>query len=369
MRKVAIVVGALAVVVVVLGVGLVALSISVEDDMFGGGPTSAVFVDRAVGTVDPKTLHLSGDLLLSSRHGMGLAVRPLADLQKEPVVVLRAISVESISPDGRYVVAWTGSRFQLVRLSDLRAVAEFQGGTPLFIDPDRVLVLFAGKGCSRHDARILDLRERTQRTVKLSGEKAGLHAVAMDGGAIVAQRHVRGDSGCAGAGFARVDPASGTISTVATTGVVSAVADGHVWVNDVDETKVFDRSGQLLASSSPRRTAEPVGGGVVYAEYPFHLRGGGIPADPPTPLRLAGHAGPRPQDPAGDQLLEPEEIVAVQHGGEVLVAHRGKDLPNGGHATVLSRCSVPALRCAEILDVTEDLPRVLGIVGADVFTG
>ena len=367
LRRLLLIVGGLVLVLVAAGAGVVALLTTLDNDMYGGGPTSAAFVDQALGTVDPKGLDLTGDLLLTSKHTTGLQVRPLADLSKEPLTLFGAMFVESIGPDGRHVVAWTGSRWQLVRLADLHAVAEVQGADPFFIDPDRVLALFEGKGCGRRDATILDLRRRTQHAIKLSGDGAGLIPVAMDGGEIVVQRQARGDSGCVSAGFARVDLTTGAVTTIATSGSVSAVVAGHVWLNEGDETRVFDRNGLVVTTSMTRVTAEAVEHGVVYAETPFHLRGGGIPADAPTRLRLGTPTGPRPEDPAGDELTEPEEISVVQDGAAVLVAHRGSDLPNGGHATVLSRCSLPQLRCRELLDVTNEIPRLLAIVGADVF--
>lgn len=341
---------------------------SLDNDLYGGGPTSATFVDLPLGTVEPKNLGFTGDLLLTSKHTTGLEVRPLADSPEEPVTLFNAMFVKSIGPDGRHVIAWTGSRWQVVRLSDLHAVAEVQGADPFFIDPDRVLAVFEGEGCGRRDATILDLRRRTEHKIELSGDGAGLSPVAVDGGEIVVERRARRDSGCGSAGFARVDLATGAVKTVATSGTVTAVAAGHVWLNEDDETKVFDRNGSVVATSSPRVTAESTEHGVVYAETPFRLRGGGIPADVPTRLRLGAPTGPRPGDPAGDELTEPEEISVTQDGAAVLVAHRGTDLPNGGHATLLSRCSLPELRCRELLDVTQDIPRVLAIVAAEVFS-
>jgi hypothetical protein len=286
--------------------------------------------------------------------------------RREPQSLFAAVFVRSVAPDGRYVVAWTGSRWQVVRLSDLHAVAEIQGAEPFFIDDHRVLAVFQGKGCGRRDATIVDLRERTASKVKLSGDKAALSPVAVDGGVVVAQRLARGDSGCTTAGFARLDLGTGSVRTVATAGSVIIVSSGHVWLGEGDAVKVFDGNG-LTASSSPRVTAAGVDDAVVYAESPYHLRGGGIPPDPPTRLRIGAATGPRPEDHAGDEVLEPQAIGVVQGGTAVLVAHRGHDLPDGGHATVLSWCSLPQLRCRELVDVTQDSARVLGVVPANVF--
>lgn len=350
-RKVAIVFVALAAVLLTAAGALAALLVSLDNDTYGGGPTSAALVDQAVGIADPKDLRLSGDLLLTSNTSTGVAVRRLGDPSSEPQSLFPAVFARSIAPGGRYVVAWTGSRWQVVRLSDLHAVAEIQGAEPFFIDDHRVLAVFQGKRCSRRDGTILDLRERTASTVRLSGDKAGLSPVAVDGSVIVAQRLAPGDSACDTAGFARVDLGTGSVRTVATVGSVLAVDSGHIWLAEGDAVKVFDANG-LTASSSQRVTAAPSDGGVVYAETPYHLRGGGIAPDPPTRLRIGAPTGPRPEDPAGDEVLEPEGIRVVQGSAAFLVAHRGRDLPGGGHATVLSWCTLPQLRCRELFDVT-----------------
>ena len=227
--------------------------------------------------------------------------------------------------------------------------------------------VFGAKDCGRRDARILDLQARSVREVKLSGDKAGLRPVAVDGGVVVAERQGRGDSACTAAGFARVDLGTGSVRAVATAGSVLAVNGGHVWLGEGDAVSVFDTNG-LTASSSPRVTAAAVDGQVVYAESPYRLRGGGIAPDPPTRLRIGAPSGPRPEDRAGDQVLEPQDIKTVQDGAAILVAHRGRDLPEGGYASVLSWCSLPQLRCRELVDVTQDSARVLGIVPSELFT-
>lgn len=359
-----------AAIVLVLGlvvVGIFAVFSSIESDMFSAGPTSAVFVDRAVGTRDPGTLGLVGDVLLTSQHMAGLTARPLSDLSKGPLRLFPAVSVTGIAPGGAYVSAWTGTLTQVVRLSDLHAVAEIEGADPFFIDADRILVVFHEDGCRRGDAAILDLRTRTQRQIELSGDKAGLAPLAIDGDEIVALRNEPGDSGCASVGFARVDLPTGAIKTIATSGTVSAVTPTHVWVNDFDQMRVFTRRGTLVGTTKSVVTAAAVGDRVAYAELPSGFRADSKP-DPPTRLRLGAPTGPRTDDAAGDELLEPEQMTVIQDGAAVLVAHRGREFPNGGHATVLSRCSLPDLRCENLLDVTQDIPRVLGIVRAEVFS-
>lgn len=359
-----------AAVVLVLGlmaVGLSAVVTSIESGMFNAGPTSAVFVDRPVGIRDPKSLGLAGDVLLTSNHlSGGLTARPLSNLSADPLRLLLAVTVGGISPGGAYVLASTGALTRVVRLSDLHAIAEIQGADPFFIDADRLFVVFHKDGCRRGDAAILDLRGRTKRQIELSGDKAGLDPLAIDGREIVALRNAKGDSACAPAGFARVDFPTGRITTTVTSGTVSAVTPTHVWVNDIDQMKVFTRRGKLVGTTKSIVTAAAVGDKVVYAELPSGV-GGGPKPDPPTPLRLGAPTGPRPADAAGDELLEPEQLTVVQDGASVLVAHRGGELPNGGHATVLSRCTVPGLRCEDLLDVTQDTPSVLGIVRAEVF--
>lgn len=358
-----------AAIVLVLGlmvVGLSAVASSIESGMFSAGPTSAVFVDRPVGIRDPKSLGLAGDVLLTSNRLSGLAARPLSNLSEEPLRLFAAVSVRGISPGGAYVLAWTGTLTRVVRLSDLHVVAEIQEADPFFIDADRLLVVFHEDGCRRGDAVILDLRNRTKRPIELSGDKAGLNPLAIDGGEIVALRNAKGDSACAPAGFARVDLATGRITTTVTSGAVAAVTPTHVWVNDIDQMKVFTRRGTLVRTAKFVLTAAAVGDKVVYAELPSGFGGGSKP-DPPTPLRLGAPTGPSLQDAAGDQLRQPEQLTVVQDGAAVLVAHRGSGLPNGGHTTVLSRCSVPDLRCEDLLNVTQNSRRVLGIVPAEVF--
>ena len=365
-RKVAIILVALAVVLLAAAGAFAALLVSIDNDMYDVGPTSAALVDQAVGIVDPKDLRLSGDLLLTSNRSAGFGFRPLGDPSREPQSLFPAVFVGSIAPGGHYVVAWTGSRWQIVRLSDLHAVAEIQGAEPFFIDDHRVLAVFQGKGCGRQDATILDLRERTASKIRLSGDKAALSPVAVDGSVVVAQRLARGDSACTTAGFARVDLGTGSVRTLTKVGSVIAVNRGHVWLGEGDAVKVFDANG-LTASSSPRVTAAASDGGVVYAETPYHLRGDGIAPDAPTRLRFGAPTGPRPEDPAGDAVLEPRQISAVPGSAAVVVAHRGRDLPEGGHATVLSWCVLPQLRCRELFDVTFDGARVVGVVSANAF--
>ena len=366
LRKVTIIAAALELLLGLALVGISALFTSIENDVFNGGPTRAIFVDRAVGAVNPRLQGLAGDLLLTSKYTTGkLAIRPLADLSSEPLTLLGVVSVNDVGPGGRYVVAWTGTRSEVIRVADLHVVAEIQGADPFFIDSDRVLVVFRGDRCRRRDAMILDLRNRTQHKVKLFGDKAGLTPLVFGGGKVVAERTELGDSDCTAAGFALVDLASGAITTIATAGSVSAVTESHVWINDYDKSKVFTLTGRLVGTITSRLTAEAVEGGVVYAELPTRSRVDGLPPDPPTPLRLGRPMGPRPVDVAGDELRDPTEIMLVQDGKAVLVAHRGRDLPNGGHGTVLSKCSVPQLACQELLDVTQE--RVVGIVPAAAF--
>lgn len=366
MRKLAIVLVALAAILLAAAGAFTALLVSIDNDMFGAGPSSATLVDRPASTVDPKNLGLSGDLLLTFDRSTGLAVRPLNEPSKAPKTLLDAVSVTSIAPGGRYVVAWTGTQWEVVRLSDLHVVAEVRGAGPFFLDDHRVLALFQGNGCSRRDGMILDLREGVARKVKLSGDKAGLSPVAVDGDEIVAERQARGDSSCVVAGVARVELGTGSVRTITTAGSVLTVSGGRVWLGEGDAVKVFDATG-LTASSSPRVTATALADGVVYAESPYHLRGGGNPPDPPTRLRVGAASGPRPEDRGGDQLLEPQAISVVQGGAAVVVTHRGRELPEGGHATVFSWCSVPQLRCRALVDVTHDNARALGVVPADVF--
>lgn len=362
MRKVAIVILALAAVLLAAVGALSALLVSIDNDMFGAGPSEAALVDRPASTVDPKNLSLSGDLLLTFDRSTGLAVRSLSEPSRAPKSLFDAVAVTSVAPGGRYVVVWTGFRWHVVRLSDLHVVAEVQGAEPFFLDDHRALALFQGNGCSRRDGMILDLRDAVARKVKLSGDKAGLSPVAVDDGVIIAERQARGDSGCVSAGVARVDLGTGSVRTIATTGSVITVAGGRIWLGDGDAVKVLDANG-LTATSSPRVTAAALADGVVYAESPYHLRGGGIPPDPPTRLRVGAASGPRPEDRAGDQLLEPQAISVVQGRAAVVVTHRGRDLPEGGHATAVSWCSLPELRCRVLVDVTG----VLGVVPADVF--
>lgn len=369
-RKLVLAAAALAVLVLVTAATAVMLFAGSADDfLFEAGPTSARFVDIPMGVVDPKSLDLRGDLLLTSRHETGLFVRPLATPSNEPVRLFRAVFVANVGPDGRHVIAWTGRKWRVVRLADLRAVAEVEGADPLFLGSDRVLALFRGDGCTRRDATVLSLRDRTQQDIKLAGDEAGLSPVAVEGQEVIAQRLAKADSGCGAAGFARVDLSTGAVTTITKSGGVIGVASGHVWLSDGNQTKVFDRQREV-ATSTPRVAAEPVGnGGVVYVDDHLFGRGSPGPAQPPTPLRLGRGEGPRPEDAAGDRLVEPEELTAVLGGTSVLVAHRGGDLPGGGHATVLSLCSAHELHCRELVDVTWDYPRVLGVVPAEVFAG
>lgn len=77
-------------------------------------------------------------------------------------------------------------------------MAELEGADPFFLDANRVLAVFEGDGCGRQNATILDLRTRTQRPLKLSGDGARLSPVAVEGTQVVVQREGRGDSGCGG---------------------------------------------------------------------------------------------------------------------------------------------------------------------------
>jgi hypothetical protein len=353
MRKTSIVILALAAILLAAAGAFSALAVSIDNDLFRAPSSSAALVDRPASTVGPKNLNLSGDLLLTFDRSTGLAVRSPSAPATAPRTLLDAVSVTSVAPGGRYVVAWTGFRWDVVRLSDLRVVAEVQGAEPFFLDDHRALALFQGNGCSRRDGMILDLRGGVTGKVKLSGDKAGLSPVAIDGDEIIAERQARGDSGCVGAGVARLDLGTGSVRRVATTGRVVTVAGGRIWLGEGDAVKVVDASG-LTTSFSPRVTAAALADGVVYAE---------APPDRPTRLRVGAASGPRPEDRAGDQLLEPRRISVVQGGVAVVVTHRGRDLPAGGHVPAVSWCSLPELRCRVLDGVTE----LLAVVPAEVF--
>lgn len=357
--------GAAIVTLLAVAVGAIAYMLSSSDDIaFGAGPTSAKFVDSEVGVVDPKTLDLLGDVLLTSRHTLGLQARPLDDPSRTPVTLFGATFTKVVQ--NRYAVAWTGNAWQIVRLSDLHVVAEVQGADPLFLDTDTILVVFNGDDCGRRNATILDLRTRTQHSLRLSGDRARLVPVAVDGTRVIVQRQKRGDSSCATAGFGTLDLDTGVVRTVAEAGNVTAVADGHVWVTQWDRTDVHDPSGRVVASKPVRMAAVSVNDGVVYAETPVPRAASAGPS-PATRLKLGSATGPSAEDAEGDELIEPEDMTSVLDGSALVVAHRGAALPDGGHATVMSLCTVPDLRCRELADVTGDYPRVVGIVPATAF--
>lgn len=351
-------------------IGVLVLANLLDDlgDFGGGGPQRADFVDQPVGTPESSSIPRKGDLILRSL-GVGVSAQPLDRPAAVPVPLFDARYLRSVAPDGRHVVASSvADRWQVIRLSDLRAVAEVQGGEPFFLDGDRLLIVFSGRNCTRGDATLLDLRARTQRRIRLSGDEAGLHPVAVDGGNIVAMRLHRGDSSCETAGAALVDLDTGRVRTYVKKGVMVAWASGHSWLTDTMETRVLDVDGRQVGSG-PRVLATRIGLNVVYVANPFEPTGMGIPPREPTALRLGKAIGPGASDLTGDMLVEPELIRPTLDERAVLVTHRGGDLPNGGHKTVLSICTVPQLSCRELLDVTYDSSRTAMVVPAAVLTG
>ena len=365
-RKAAgIVVGTLAALVVVVVGGLYLLVSTLESGLFEGRPTKVTFVDTAVGIVDPRELKLNGEVLLTGRSRAGLDLTPVTDLSRQPTPVLGGSSVSSIGPDARYALAYGPGRWQAVRLSDLHVVAEIEGGKPLFLDLEQMVLLGEGDDCQRRDATVINLAQRTYRTVKLSGSKARLNPVAVDGGQIVAQRLNKGDSSCASAGLARVDSASGNVTTVTTTDHVAAATGSHAWMVSGDRTMVFD--GTAVATTYPSRVvAFPVGDRVLYAEELWPPVYGQLP--PPTGLRLAAASGPQPSDPARDELREPRDLIVAPGGNAVLISHAMAEPPDDHRGWAVSRCSLPDLRCTRLAHLTPDT-RLLAVVPASVFTG
>jgi hypothetical protein len=348
-----------------VGVLVVANLLDGLSDFGGGGPHRADFVDQLVGTPESSSVARTGDLILRSL-AVGVSAQPLDRPAAVPVPLFDARYLGAVAPDGRHVVARSAAGHWLViRLSDRRAVAEVQGGEPFFVDSDRVLTVFSGRNCTRGDASLLDLRARTQRRIRLSGDKADLRPVAVDGGQIVAMRLQPGESSCETAGAARVDLDTGKVRTHARKGTLVASASGHSWLTDTMETKVLDADGRQVGSG-PRIVATGIGANVVYVARPFEPNGMGIAPREPTPLRLGSGAGPSASDLMGDRLVEPQLIRPTFDERAVLVTHRGGDLPNGGHKAMLSICTVPQLKCRELLDVTSDFSRIAVVVPAAV---
>lgn len=356
--------------VIVMVIGLIMVVVVLNDDAAGGGggPHRAEFIDMSVASAEAsKTIALTGDLLLRAKD-RSVAVQSLDDLAARSVPLFEARAVSSVAPDGRHLIAFTDiDRWQVIRLRDLRAVADIQGGEPFFVDGDHVLVVFVGRGCKRGDSTVMDLGARTQRPLRLSGDRAGLEPVAVVDDEVLAMRLQPGDSGgCMADGVAAVGLETGTIRVLATEGHPAAVAAGHTWLTSI-ETTVLDRAG-LSVGSGPPVIGAPVGDQVVYAESPRLTYEQSFLPQAPTPLRLGAATGPSPSDPAGDGILEPRRIVATWDGSAVLVAHRGEDFPTGGHQTVLSICPLPELRCRLLADVTHDSAGAM-VVPAAVLTG
>jgi len=190
------------------------------------------------------------------------------------------------------------------------------------------------------------------RRIALSGDRARLLPVAVAGDEVVALRLGVGDSGCGTAGAARVDLETGGVTTYAKEGNLLTWAAGYTWLSAAAGMKVVDRDGRSVWSG-PQFLAASVGDRVVYAD-PYQVSGGGLAADGPVSLRLGDRAGPASSDPSGQALLRPEHIAPTSDRRAVLVTHRGKDLPMGGRATVLSICPLPQLECRQLGDVTGD---------------
>lgn len=190
--------------------------------MFGGGPTSAKLVDEPVGRVDPRSLGLSGDVLLRSKSDGGLYVQPLGVDDRPVVKLFDARVVRGISPGGRHVVALVGESWRIVRLCDLHAVADVRGGRPFFLDESRLLVVFEGEYCTREDAVIVDLE--TVRRLELAGPTDRIVAMGVIDGRAVGQRQERGDSGCRDVGVATVDLDHGVVRTITSEGAANIVS-------------------------------------------------------------------------------------------------------------------------------------------------
>jgi len=355
--------------VIVMVVGLIMVVVALSDDVAGGGgPHRAEFIDQPVGSAEAsKRIALTGDLLLRAKD-RSVAVQSLDDLAARPVPLFEAWGVSSVAPDGRHLIAFTDiDRWQVIRLRDLRAVADIQGGEPFFVDGDQVLTVFVGRGCKRGDATVMDLGARTQRPLRLSGDRAGLTPMEVVDDEVLAMRLQPGDSGgCMADGMAAVGLETGVVRALATDGLPAAVGAGHAWLTS-KETTVLDRAG-LSVGSGPRVMAAPVGDRMVYAEDPLLPYEQSRRPRAPTPLRVGAATGPAPSDPVGDGILEPQLIVATWDGGAVLVAHRGEDLPGGGHQTVLSICPLPDLRCRLLVDVTYDSRRATVVPAAVLVT-
>ncbi|HEX2047818.1 MAG TPA: hypothetical protein VHF27_08640 [Acidimicrobiales bacterium] len=340
--------------------------------MFGGGPTSAKLIDERVGKVDPGSLGLSGDVLLRSKGDGGLYVQDLDAADRPAVKLFDALVVRGVSPDGRHVVAWrSGGHYRIVRLSDLRAVGEIRGGTSVFLDPNRVLVVFEGEQCTRRDAVILDLQQRTVSRLPLSGPRERFLPVGVVEGDVVGQRQGLGDSGCRDTGAAMLDLDDGRVKTVTTEGTVSAVASRHVWVDDViqakeRQTRVLGPDGTVVASGPPL-LAEAVGSDVVYAQEPAHVALGEPPSGESTILRVAPGGVPRADDRFGAEVVDLQSLTATVDGKAVLAVQRGFDRREGERSAAVHLCSVPDLKCRRLADISGDLPKTTNVVSAGVF--
>ena len=274
--------------VIVMVIGLIMVVVVLNDDAAGGGggPHRAEFIDMSVASAEAsKTIALTGDLLLRAKD-RSVAVQSLDDLAARSVPLFEARAVSSVAPDGRHLIAFTDiDRWQVIRLRNLRAVADIQGGEPFFVDGDHVLVVFVGRGCKRGDSTVMDLGARTQRPLRLSGDRAGLEPVAVVDDEVLAMRLQPGDSGgCMADGVAAVGLETGTIRVLATEGHPAAVAAGHTWLTSI-ETTVLDRAG-LSVGSGPPVIGAPVGDQVVYAESPRLTYEQSFLPQAPTPLRL-----------------------------------------------------------------------------------
>ena len=327
----------------------------------GYGPVTVSFLDRPIGHMTQEvSSSLSGDVLLRHVEGQGVVAQGLESEAPRQTRLFDATGLRDLAPDRRHLVALSDDRWLVVQLSTLHVVAETRGGMPVFIDNDRLIAVAGGRGCTRRDAVVVDLRRRTQRRVALSGPPAGLEPQGTLGRHVVLQRMTPGDSYCREAGVAVLDVDTGVIATLDEVGSITAIAREYLWVNGLagrGGTTVVDVHGQVVSSGPPVATAGMVGQTVVYAESnPVRHE---IEEPRPTRLRAGLPTGIGPADPAGDELLDPRVGAASSSGTEVLVSHREPARDGKGYATILSICSLPDLDCRRLDDVTSDIPRAI----------
>jgi len=311
------------------------------------GHPDAKFVDEPMGLVDRATLGLfRRSSALEVRRGR-VFVQVLDADDASAVKLFDGAFVRSVSPGGNHVVTESGDHWNVVRLSDLHAVAEIRGVEPFFLDENRILTVFEDAQCTRGDALILNLDSRTAHPLPLNGPRERFVPVRLIDGDVVGRREEQGDKVCRSAGVAVLDLEAAQVRTVTTEGSLTAVASGHLWVDDVARTSVLDSAG-AVSEVAPLLMAEAAGNGIVYAPSPPSRSLSESFADQESTVRFASSGIPHVDDPAGIAITGLRSLRTTADESAVLIERWADQGPDGERATSLSVCSLPDLTCRQV---------------------